>query len=387
MVTYDVYFGTSSPPPLVVEDLIQAAYDPGTMDLNTMYYWQIVVWDDQGSSTSGSIWSFTTRGNDPPNEPSDPDPEDGETDVYINTDVSWTGGDPDGDDVTYDVYFGTSSPPPKIKSNQSGTSYNPQGVLDFDTTYYWQIVAWDIFNYTSTGSIWSFTTEANIPPNEPSDPDPEDGATDVYIEDILKWTGGDPNPGDMVTYDVYFGTSSPPPLVVEDLIQAAYDPGTMDLNTMYYWQIVAWDSQDLSTTGPIWHFTTELEQNQPPNEPSIDGSTSGKAGEEYDYTFSVIDPNDDVVYYYIEWGDGNIEDWIGSYDSGEEVIISHSWDEQKTYTIRAKAKDSHDAESDWTTLEVTMPKNKPFIQNFPLLNWLFERFPNMFPILRHLLAL
>ncbi len=393
--TFDVYFGDSTPPPKVSSNQSDMEYDPGELEFETTYYWQIVVWDDQGSSTSGSIWSFTTRGNDPPNEPSDPDPEDGETDVYINTDLSWTGGDPDGDDVTYDVYFGKNSPPPKIKSNQSGTSYNPPGVLDFDTTYYWQIVAWDIFNYSSTGSIWSFTTEANTPPNEPSDPDPEDGATDVTIDADLSWIGGDPNPGDTVTYDVYFGTSSPPPLVEEDLTQAAYDPGTMDLNTTYYWQIVAWDSQDLSTTGPIWHFTTELEQNQPPNEPSIDGSTSGKAGEEYDYTFSVIDPNDDVVYYYIEWGDGNIEDWIGSYDSGEEVIISHSWDEQKTYTIRAKAKDSHDAESDWTTLEVTMPKNKQstnslflqflqnLIQRFPLI----ERIFSLSPVLNRILNL
>jgi glutaredoxin len=388
-VYYDIYLEEGDPTPdiLVSEDQTTTSYNPNTLEFDTTYYWQIVAEDNNGATSYGPVWSFTTRGNDPPNEPSDPDPEDGETDVYINTDLSWTGGDPDGDDVTYDVYFGTNNPPPKAVNNQSGTSYNPPGVIDFDTTYYWKIIAWDVFNYSSTGSIWSFTTETNTPPNEPSDPDPEDGATDVSIDDILKWTGGDPNPGDTVTYDVYFGTSSPPPMVVEDLIQTAYDPGTMDLNTMYYWQIVARDSQDLSTTGPIWHFTTELEQNQPPNEPSIDGLTSGKAGEEYDYTFSVIDPNDDVVYYYIEWGDGNIEDWIGSYDSGEEVIISHSWDEQKTYTIRAKAKDSHDAESDWTTLEVTMPKNKPFIQNFPLLNWLFERFPNMFPIIRHLLAL
>jgi len=393
--TYDVYFGNSTPPPKVSSNQSSMEYDPGELEFDTTYYWQIVVWDDQGSSTSGSIWSFTTRGNDPPNEPSEPDPEDGETDVYINTDLSWTGGDPDGDDVTYDVYFGKNSPPPKIKSNQSGTSYNPPDVLDFDTTYYWQIVAWDIFNYSSTGSIWSFTTEANIAPNEPSEPDPEDGATDVYIDDILKWTGGDPNPGDTVTYDVYFGTSNPPPLVEEDLTQAAYDPGTMDLNTTYYWQIVAWDSQDSSTTGPIWHFTTEVESNQPPDEPSIDGSTSGKAGEEYDYTFSVIDPNDDVVYYYIEWGDGNIEDWIGPHDSGEEVTISHSWDEQKTYTIRAKAKDSHDAESDWGTLEVTMPKNKQstnslflqflqnLIQRFPLL----ERIFSLSPVLNRILNL
>jgi len=41
---------------------------------------------------------------------------------------------------------------------------------------------------------------------------------------------------------------------------------------------------------------------------------------------------------------------------------------------------------DYCVLDVAIitPKNKPFIFNFPLLNWLFERFPNAFPILRYI---
>ena len=45
--------------------------------------------------------------------------------------------------------------------------------------------------------------------------------------------------------------------------------------------------------------------------------------------------------------------------------------------------------SDNCTIDVQLstPKNKPFNFNFNLLSWLFERFPNVFPILRHLLEL
>ncbi|MFW6149157.1 MAG: hypothetical protein ACOC6D_04795, partial [Atribacterota bacterium] len=72
-------------------------------------------------------------------------------------------------------------------------------------------------------------------------------------------------------------------------------------------------------------------------------------------------------------------------ESGKVITVNHTWDEKGDYTIRAKAKDTKDLESDWGTLDVTMPKNKVF--NFNLLEWLFERFPNAFPILRHLLGL
>jgi parallel beta-helix repeat protein len=119
----------------------------------------------------------------------------------------------------------------------------------------------------------------------------------------------------------------------------------------------------------------------PPDAPAITGSTSGTAGEEYEYSFVTTDPNGDDVYYYIDWGDESFEEWIGPYESGEEVKVSHTWDEEGTYTIKAKAKDIYNAESDWGTLEVSMPRNK--LSNMFFLQFL-ERLFERFPLLEHI---
>jgi len=195
--------------------------------------------------------------------PYDPNPENGATDVSVYTNLSWTGGDLNPEDtVTYDVYFGNISSPSQVASNQSETYYDP-GELENSTTYYWKVVAWDDLGASAEGAIWSFTTEANSPPYTPFNPDPEDGTIDVDINTDISWTGGDPNPEDIVTYDVYFGTTSSPPQVVWEQTGTSYDPGTMNYNTQYYWKIVAWDNQNASAEGPIWSFTTEEDEVAP----------------------------------------------------------------------------------------------------------------------------
>jgi len=127
--------------------------------------------------------------------------------------------------------------------------------------------------------------------------------------------------------------------------------------------------------------------NNPPGITTINGPNSGTPGETYSFTFVAEDPDGDDVYYKISWGDGDIEEWIGPYSSNEQITLDHSWAEERAYTIIARAKDVYDALGDWGTLDITIPKNKVFIFNFPLLNWLFERFPHIFPIFRDLLGL
>ena len=96
--------------------------------------------------------------NSNPYTPSNPSPADESIEVSVDADLSWTGGDPDGDSVTYDIYFGTASPPPKIVSNQSGTSYDP-GTMNNNQIYYWKIVAWDDHSVYTEGPTWKFATE------------------------------------------------------------------------------------------------------------------------------------------------------------------------------------------------------------------------------------
>lgn len=116
-----------------------------------------------------------------------------------------------------------------------------------------------------------------------------------------------------------------------------------------------------------------------PNNPQISGTTNGKAGTEYTYTFFTTDPQGDNIYYYVEWGDGDILDWDGPYNSGQEITISHSWDTQGTYIIKCKAKDAGGHESGWETLNIKMPRNRSvynaffkLLKQFPLLQRLLK---------------
>ena len=97
---------------------------------------------------------------------------------------------------------------------------------------------------------------ANNPPYIPSNPTPADGATGQSINVVLDWTGGDPDPGDFVRYDISFGTTSPPPVVSSNLSLPIYIPGTLNYATRYYWKIVARDNHGSTATGNIWSFTT-----------------------------------------------------------------------------------------------------------------------------------
>jgi len=105
----------------------------------------------------------------------------------------------------------------------------------------------------------------NTPPNIPSSPSPANHATDGSINADLSWTGGDPDAGDIVTYDVYFGTSPTEPMAMVSHNQTgtSYAPGTLAYNTTYYWKIVATDNHGASTTGPLWDFTTVHEAEVP----------------------------------------------------------------------------------------------------------------------------
>lgn len=112
----------------------------------------------------------------------------------------------------------------------------------------------------------------------------------------------------------------------------------------------------------------------PPDKPYITGPTSGSANVGIEYTFIAFDPKDKDVYFWIEWGDGNIEEWLGPYDSGESVILSHTWTEKAEYIIEVKAKNSYDIESVWAQLLINIPRIKMWFNFF-----------DMFPVLQRFL--
>jgi len=382
-VTYDVYFGIAFPLQKVSSNQSGNSYDPGTLGFDNTYYWQIIAWDEYGLSTNSPIWNFLTRDNNPPNSPRNPDPSEGEIDVTIFKILSWLGGDPDGDTVFYDVYFGTSISPPKVVSNQSATTYDP-GTLELGVKYHWQIISWDEYGYSTKGPVWNFTTRTNAPPYKPSNPIPTNNSENVSIFADLKWDGGDPD-GDPVNYEIFFGTTSPPPLVSDNYTSTVFEPGNMNYTTRYYWKIIAYDEFFTKNEGPIWTFRTEEQANREPTRPTITGAqVIHVPNRDYEYEISTTDPDDDNVFYYIDWGDGTFEDWDGPYKSGNNVTMIHSWPAStKLYEIQVKAKDIYGAESDWGKMYVFVLKSRASESNSLLLRFMV-RFIERFPILERI---
>jgi hypothetical protein len=49
-------------------------------------------------------------------------------------------------------------------------------------------------------------------------------------------------------------------------------------------------------------------------------------------------PEGDQIYYMIDWGDGTSSGWIGPYNPGETISISHVWTVEGAYQIIVQAK-------------------------------------------------
>lgn len=88
--------------------------------------------------------------------------------------------------------------------------------------------------------------------------------------------------------------------------------------------------------------------NHPPEKPvKPDGPTEGVTGESYSYSTVTSDREDDNLYYKFDWGDGSDLQWVGPFDSGEELTVEHIWENKGSFSVRVRAKDDSGA-SEWS---------------------------------------
>jgi len=129
---------------------------------------------------------------------------------------------------------------------------------------------------------------------------------------------------------------------------------------------IIFEDEDSSNTY-VLKFDT---QNDPPATPEIKGAPKGSPGKENTYTISTTDPEGNQVYYFVSWGDKTYENWIGPYESGEEVVIRHTYENKGFYTIGVIAKDIHDALSFEGKMKVNIPRSRT--KSTPILDFLQE---------------
>ena len=245
--------------------------------------------------------------------------------------------------------------------------------------------------YILTGYQWSYSTlnedlfivkleGISQPPDTPTIVGPANGSPNSPLDFTITTT--DPE-NDDIYYYVDWGDETTTEWIgpyasgQQITITKTYtNPGIYEI------KVKAKDSNEAHVGWSTPHEIT-IHENLPPEPPTITGETQGKTGEKYNYAIVSQDPENDEVHYYVDWGDNITEGWFGPYPAGETITITHTWDDDGTYTVKVKAKDTSDAESDWTTLDVTMPVNIHF--NHPIIE-LIQQIIHNYPLLQKIVG-
>jgi acid phosphatase len=160
-------------------------------------------------------------------------------------------------------------------SNWTGPSGNYQQEHNYFTTKPW-FFTWFVNQFERK---WNSTTENEpfvpLPPTQPAYAAPANNAIAQPTTLTLQWEGG---PW-AHKYDIYFGTTPNPPLLVSDVStfqsgaqtgQPLLDTGSVDdgqmesytipvqlqQGTTYYWRVVGKTMANQTATGPTWSFVT-----------------------------------------------------------------------------------------------------------------------------------
>lgn len=301
--------------------------------------------------------------NNPPNTPVKPS---GPTSVEEGRSYQYSTRttDPDGDNIRYGFDFNNDD----VIEPQHWTTFIPSGNTMYVLLTFYGIgtrniraKAEDIYGAQSDFSS-ALTVQvygANNPPNTPNTPiGPSTGK--IGISYTFSTGSNDPD-----NDDIKYGWDWDGDNTIDEWT-SLYPSGTT-ISKSHIWtsegtyniKVKAEDSKGAQSAFSLIKTIIITSANNPPNKPTIMGPSSGKTGDSHTYIVSTEDPDNDEVYYLIDWDDTTNSGWIGPYYSGLTATSSHIWSANGTYSIKVKSKDIYGEESPWSDpLEVTMPKIK-----------------------------
>lgn len=128
------------------------------------------------------------------------------------------------------------------------------------TPYSWYILSKsNSTSKTAKSATWKFYNAGEVLtfyapfPAEIVSPKMAESITTAANVITLDWTGSDVD-GDIVAYDVYFGTTNQPDIIESDVIESILNDVPISSNTVYYWEIVTKDAKGNSSNSGIYQF-------------------------------------------------------------------------------------------------------------------------------------
>lgn len=169
--------------------------------------------------------------------------------------------DAQSDAITYQIQIATDNQFTQTVNTSNTTNTSFTITLDKGKAYYWRVKATDSKNASSEfSSVNSLYTEATATSNHlpfmPQLVKPSLEASVATTVD-LEWSASDVDTSDVLTYDVYWGTSTSSLTSSKTNLTTKTTQLTgLQSGTSYYWKVVVKDNKGGETIGQIWNFKT-----------------------------------------------------------------------------------------------------------------------------------
>ncbi|MBL4746345.1 MAG: hypothetical protein JKY08_08240 [Flavobacteriaceae bacterium] len=173
--------------------------------------------------------------------------------------------DPEGDALKYELQVAENSNFSTLLHTEKLTGVSRTFSLDKGAIYYWRVRAIDATDASSNFSVaYQFYTEgigvSNYVPFLPKLVKPTlnqvVNTQNVTQNVILEWEAADVDVNDTLTYDVYFGETLSPNIVVAGHPTKKYTQAVSAAKT-YYWRVEVMDNAGGRSIGKTWLFKTD----------------------------------------------------------------------------------------------------------------------------------
>jgi len=128
----------------------------------------------------------------------------------------------------------------------------------------------------------------------------------------------------------------------------------------YFWK-VSYDS----ITGWCAENWLKKMENSPPSKPVLTSLPIGYIRSSITFDVYSIDDDGDKIRYGFDWdNDDIVDEWTDFYDSGVTASISHTWNNEGIYSIKAIAEDEYGMKSSWSnviTISITQQNQPPSV--------------------------
>ncbi len=264
-------------------------------------------------------------------------------------------------------------------SNWTGPSSNSQLEHNYFTTKPW-FFQWFVDQFERK---WNSTTENEpfvpLPPGQPANLFPVNASIAQPTTITLQWEGG---PW-AHNYDIYFGTSSNPPLLVanasttqsgaqagQPLLQTGSpDDGvnetykleiTLQPGTTYFWRIVSKTMANQTANGQVWSFTTAGTQTPPAAPTGLTATASAATRIDLAWTDVANETS-----YRVERSANGFTGWseIASPTQNQQTYSDTQVSSQQTCFYRIRAANSGGFSAYSNTASATTPAIAPVLLN------------------------